>query len=481
MSKRMHEKDERQRILCASSSTEQLQKVLACISSDAARALPVQSEEEYTQILDQQQADIDALILCTDFLHESDLVTFVKNVPAEIVIFVLLNRTINELHLNRIYGEGAVFIDLEELKDRFSKTDTEMDDDDSAQKRTSLKEKMKPLKVGLPRPGFKKKKKKKPEEAPELEEHEPEDEDICEKEDQSRDVILRPGKLQTIKSGLRNRIKGRGQENTVSNEQNEDSQNRVIREIKTVDQQVIVKKEVRTKIKKRANTQICMAITGEKEVGKSVFALAIAYGLSVQKRRVALIDRETQSVRCLHRLCGAPEDEEGLERLLEGETDPYCLDKSGRLKLYTSGQGWHFSPALLEQMVTNARASSEFQVIDISADKLGAFTRCDRILFVIDAEPERIEAQLSTLENLLQLHSAAVTLILNRHSRNCVDHRQLRREVHRRTGKYINDIYICRLSEKDADYIRGAHKKGLDGSGFDVIGRVADEVVRHLI
>lgn len=478
----------RRLVLCASCSEQMLRDLLLQINIEVAEALAVQTQAHLLEIIEKRTGEIDDLILCTDFADERSLEKLVREIPQSIIIFLIRNKSINTHILSKIHAEGVEQIEVEDVAGLYGKQTDEIEETEQSSKPAFMTRLKKPMTKAVKKdltekaaqnkvtaekleddltqegpvtPEKKSKKSKKKWSLPSRRKN----------KDRNREDDKDKGQGLAIKKiALGRMTKGR----------TETDQGPRVREIKTVEQQLVYTKQVRTKIKRSSTKKYRIAVTGMARSGKSTFALALTHEIARRKEKVALVDLDHESKAPLSKLLGASNTEDGLIKLLEDQIDPLSIDKADQAGLYTASERQSFESVDIMQMLSVLEASREHSVVDISVSALDALHHYDRLVFVFDCDPVLMDQQMEILLDVVDLRCAPVTVVLNKHTRSCLDRRTFRKQINGRMKSYFNDIYICPFDVEDFDYLRSHVHGGFDGSRFNSPAKAAESIVNSL-
>lgn len=474
---------EKRLVVCVSSEMHILKTLLSCIDEDIATAVPVTSKQEYDEKAKAQE--LDDVVICSDVMDDEALVKWICEIPERQLVFLIETRAVNWHFLQKIIDEGVQIIDKEKLTELYSPEEERLPPQEEKQV-SKVKEglgrtvaKLKPKRPKLNLRGGKVSsygKSKNQDEENNLNKEPDENElnhsqiiqgAVSEEESIQEDVIVKPKKIA---------LKRLSEKKTGTNLEKE----RVIRKIKVTQDHVVVKKQVHTKLSKDQTTCKRVLITGLKESGKTTYALSFACSLANLGRTVALVDLDKMSNRNLASLCVKDENEDGLDKLYEGQVTPYMLDKRENISLFTSVSDHKYDSRDLGAMLSLASETLDTMVIDAPIQDIDPLQRYDHVVFIIDTSPSTLDEQMDALSELCDLKLGKISIIANKHTKSCISRRNLRKKVRQTTNIYNNNIHISKFSIKDLDYFRKAYYEPLDGSGLRDTKMVAKEVIYDL-
>ena len=490
------EAPQRRLVLCASSSEDMLRKLLMQIDVSVAEAVAVQTQVQLFELIEERVGDIDDLILCSDFTDERSLEKLVREIPQSIIIFMIRNRTVNTHILSKIHAEGVEQVEVEDIAGLYGKQVAEEEEEAEQKSKSRFLNKLPKLPNKAEKKDLSKASNKNEEAFDSQEDASEQNEGAADKTPQKKKRKPRIGAKKQVKEAESKADTHRTSDavtpdgvipivrkialGSLTKGRTETDQGPRVREIKTVEQKLVYTKQVSTKVTRASNKKYRIAVTGMARSGKSTFALALTHEIARRKEKAALVDLDYESKTPLSRLLGAPDTEDGLLKLLDDQTDPLSIDKSDLAGLYTSADVQQFESLDILQMLSALDQAGENSVVDIPVKGLDAVQHYDRIVFVMDSDPVLLDLQMEILLDVVALRCAPVTVVLNKHTKSCLDRRTFRKQINGRMKSYFNDLYICPFNVEDFDYLRSHVRGGFDGSKLNSAAKTAESIVNSL-
>ncbi|WP_202707657.1 hypothetical protein [Sporosalibacterium faouarense] len=388
--------------------------------------------------------EIDIVILTTDLKCKENLMYITNEIPQYIRIIAIDTIKINYLIYGKMEVNGVEFINLDEIEDIKSiiqnKTEDEDEEKDKKTKKSSMKEKSK-----------------------------------------SKNNKIQKLKLSNsgiIKRQLKN-VSGLFKDNNTQETKEvkitpQVQMKEVIRKLETTRHHVIEKIHIQKDIIAPKDYQKVVAVVGDREVGKTFITSTLLRELEERKKIVSGVD--FTSNRGLYHFFKSEEDEDGLNKLINGVNDPWL--ESPNLAIYTSNpeievpkvKGGDFF-----HVIENIKRENNIVLVDFkrpeSEEELNLFKEylmiCDQVLFILNPDPLKILEQIKLFVEVLEVTSIfKLNVVINNYTKSGLGKSQIRNKLQEVSMEPIREMFMIELNKKDIEYTR----KGLTKEKFKFSG-----------